>query len=57
MNKIKTFYNFKNEIDKIKKEMDEMTSKIHWMIRKQVTIPDEFKLRKKIGISKYKVVE
>lgn len=41
----------------IQKEMDEMTSKIHWMIRKQVTIPDEFKLRKKIGISKYKVVE
>jgi hypothetical protein len=41
----------------VQKEMDEMTSKIHWMIRKQVTIPDEFKLRKKIGISKYKVVE
>lgn len=42
---------------KVQKEMDEMTSKIHWMIRKQVTIPDEFKLKKKIGISKYKVVE
>lgn len=41
----------------VQKEMDEMTSKIHWMISKQVTIPDEFKLRKKIGISKYKVVE
>lgn len=41
----------------VQKEMDEMTSKIHWMVSKQVTIPDEFKLRKKIGISKYKVVE
>jgi len=41
----------------VQDEMGEVTEKIHRMIQKQATIPDEFKLKKQIAFSEFKVVE
>ena len=41
----------------VQDEMGEVTEKIHRMIQKQATIPDEFKLKKQIAFSQFKVVE
>jgi hypothetical protein len=41
----------------VQNQMDEVSYQIHTMIRKQTTIPKEFKLKKQIVFSKFKVVK
>jgi hypothetical protein len=41
----------------VQNQMDEVSYQIHTMIRKQTTIPKEFKLKKQIVFSKLKVVK
>jgi hypothetical protein len=39
----------------VQNQMDEVSYQIHTMIRKQTTIPKEFKLKKQIAFSQFKV--
>lgn len=41
----------------VQNQMDEVSYQIHTMIRKQTTIPKEFKLKKQIVFSQFKVVK
>jgi hypothetical protein len=41
----------------VQNQMDEVSYQIHTMIRKQTTIPKEFKLKKQIAFSQFKVVK
>jgi hypothetical protein len=41
----------------VQNQMDEVSYQIHTMIRKQTTIPKEFKLKKQIVFSRFKVVK
>jgi hypothetical protein len=41
----------------VQNQMDEVSYQIHTMIRKQTTIPKEFKLKKQIAFSRFKVVK
>jgi hypothetical protein len=41
----------------VQNQMDDVSYQIHTMIRKQTTIPKEFKLKKQIAFSQFKVVK